>query len=52
MFFNNSSKSERIYVRVTEKQKEDLKSIADKEDLTLSKFILKCIDFYLKNNNN
>lgn len=52
MLFNTNTKSESIHLRVTKLQKDELQKVANDEGLTLTKFILKCIDYYLKNNNN
>ncbi len=49
MFFNDDSKEKQLHIRVTSKEKQEIKNFAEKEGLTLSKFILKCIDYYIKN---
>lgn len=49
MFFNDNSKTERIHFRVTSREKEKLQQLAKSEGLTLTKFIFKCVDYYLKN---
>ena len=49
MLFNTNTKSESIHLRVTNLEKSELQKIAKNEGLTLTKFILKCINFYLEN---
>lgn len=49
MLFNTDTKSSWIQLRVTDLEKSELKKIAKNEGLTLTKFISKCISFYLEN---
>lgn len=39
---------ERITLRLTHKQKEELAEIAQKEDISLNTLIVRCIDYALK----
>lgn len=50
MFYNNEYRNCEIRFKVTESQRQFLKDIAKKENLTVTKFVLKCIDYYIKNN--
>jgi len=49
MFLDESKKNVFVQIRTTEKNKSKLKRLADSENLTITNFIFKCIDFYLKN---
>lgn len=40
---------ERITLRVTHKQKEELAKIAQSENISLNTLLIRCIDFALKN---
>ena len=40
---------ERLSLRITHKQKEELAKIAQTEDISLNTLIIRCIDFALKN---
>lgn len=40
---------ERITLRITHKQKEELSTIAQNENISLNTLLVRCIDFALKN---
>lgn len=46
MKYNVDKKVERIYLKVTEKRKEEIQKLAQKNDMTVSAFIQKRIDGY------
>lgn len=47
--FKNDLRTERVHFRVTKEEKEYIKELAEKENLNITKFIFKCIEFYLSN---
>lgn len=51
MFFQNEIKDSKIEVRLSSKNKYNLNILAKNEGLKMSQFVLKCIDFYVKNSN-
>lgn len=46
MNYNVDKKTERIYIKVTEKRKEEIQKLAQKNDMSMSAFIEKRIDGY------
>ena len=43
-------KSERLYLRIDAEKKEQLKEIADKNNITISKLIMILIDLFIEEN--